>query len=48
MDGSGGAKYFGFYGTGGATIDSITVTTSDTLGFAVGEFGIYPAAAPIL
>jgi hypothetical protein len=35
-----GAQYFGFYGTGGATLASITVTSTDTSGFAVGEFGI--------
>jgi hypothetical protein len=48
VDGNGGAKYFGFYGTGGATISTITVTTPDTLGFAIGEFGISPAAVVIL
>jgi hypothetical protein len=47
VQGNSGAKYFGFYGTGGATISSITVATSDTTGFAVGEFGINPAAPPI-
>jgi hypothetical protein len=40
VDGNGGAQYFGFYGTGGVTVASITVTTSDPQGFAVGEFGI--------
>jgi hypothetical protein len=44
VNGNGGAKYFGFYGLGGATVSSITVTTNDPLGFAVGEFGISPAA----
>jgi hypothetical protein len=44
VNGNGGAKYFGFYGLGGATVSSITVTTDDPLGFAVGEFGISPAA----
>jgi len=48
VDGDGGAKYFGFYGTGGVTVASITVTTSDTLGFAVGEFGISVAPPVIL
>lgn len=38
VDGNGGAKYFGFYATGGDTILSITVSSS--VGFAVGEFGI--------
>jgi hypothetical protein len=40
VNGEGGAKYFGFYGTGGMTVSSITVTSSDNFGFAVGEFGI--------
>jgi hypothetical protein len=40
----GGAKYFGFYGTGGATLAHIDVTANDPSGFAVGEFGINPAA----
>jgi hypothetical protein len=38
--GKAGAKYFGFYATGSDTISSITVTTTDPDGFAVGEFGI--------
>lgn len=41
VDGFGGAKYFGFYGTGDAEIATVTVTTSDTSGLAVGEFGIF-------
>lgn len=40
VDGLGGARYFGFYGTGSATLSSISVTTADPTGFAVGEFGI--------
>jgi hypothetical protein len=36
--GNSGATYFGFYGTGGATVSTITVTTGDD--FAIGEFGI--------
>jgi hypothetical protein len=48
VDGSSGAKYFGFYATGTTTLESITVTTSDTSGFAIGEFGINPAAPVIL
>jgi hypothetical protein len=48
VDGSSGAKYFGFYATGATTLESITVTTSDTSGFAIGEFGINPAAPVIL
>jgi hypothetical protein len=46
VDGNGGARYFGFYGTGGATLASITITTDDTTGLGVGEFGISPSAAP--
>ncbi len=46
VDGFGGAKYFGFYGTGGATLASITTTTDDAAGLGVGEFGISPSAAP--
>ena len=48
VQGNSGAKYFGFYGTGDATLESITITTSDTSGLAVGEFGINPSAAVIL
>ncbi|MDP9307137.1 MAG: hypothetical protein M3P15_02385 [Actinomycetota bacterium] len=48
VDGNGGAQYFGFYGTGGVQLASITVTTSDTSGFAVGEFGISVAPPVIL
>ncbi len=41
VDGNGGARYFGFYGTGGATIASVTVTADPGAeGFAIGEFGI--------
>jgi hypothetical protein len=40
VQGQAGAQYFGFYGTGGATLSSITVATDDPTGFAVGEFGI--------
>jgi hypothetical protein len=40
VQGNSGAQYFGFYGTGDATLASITVTTADPTGFAVGEFGI--------
>lgn len=38
VDGFRGARYFGFYGTGGARIVSITVETD--VDFAIGEFGI--------
>jgi hypothetical protein len=48
VDGDGGAKYFGFYGTGGVQLASITVTTDDPEGFAVGEFGISVAPPVIL
>ena len=47
VQGTSGAQYFGFYATGTPNIESITVTTTDTTGFGVGEFGIAPAAAPI-
>jgi hypothetical protein len=47
VQGNSGAKYFGFYGTGGVTLATITVTTSDTSGFAVGEFGIQ-VAPPVI
>jgi hypothetical protein len=45
VQGNSGAQYFGFYATGTTNLASITVTTSDTSGLAVGEFGIAPAAA---
>jgi hypothetical protein len=38
VDGFAGAQYYGFYGTGGATIETITV--SSDIDFAIGEFGI--------
>jgi hypothetical protein len=48
VEGNSGAKYFGFYGTGGVTLSSITVTTEvGASGFAVGEFGIQVAPAVI-
>jgi hypothetical protein len=47
VQGNSGATYFGFYATGTPNIESITVTTNDTTGFGVGEFGIAPAAPPI-
>jgi len=44
VNGYGGASNFGFYGVGGATLASITVTAdSEAGGFAIGEFGISPA-----
>ena len=44
VNGYHGASYFGFYGINGATLSSITVSETDTSGFAIGEFGISPAA----
>jgi hypothetical protein len=41
VEGAGGAQYFGFYGTDGDTIASITITADPAAnGFAIGEFGI--------
>ena len=46
VDGSAGARFFGFYGTHGDTLATITVSIEAAAnGFAVGEFGI--ARAPI-
>jgi hypothetical protein len=40
-NGNSGANYFGFYGTGGDTISSITISfATGSQGGAVGEFGI--------
>jgi hypothetical protein len=47
VQGDSGARYFGFYGTGDAEIATITVTTTDTTGLGVGEFGIFPAGPVI-
>jgi hypothetical protein len=47
VQGNSGAKYFGFYGTGDAEIATITVTSTDTTGLGIGEFGIFPAGPPI-
>jgi hypothetical protein len=47
VQGNSGAKYFGFYGTGDAEIATITVTTTDTTGLGIGEFGIFPAGPVI-
>jgi hypothetical protein len=47
VQGNSGARYFGFYGTGDAEIATITVTTTDTTGLGVGEFGIFPAGPVI-
>jgi hypothetical protein len=41
VNGAGGATYLGFYGTGGAQVKTVTVTTAAAAqGFAVGEFGV--------
>jgi hypothetical protein len=40
VQGQGGAEYFGFYSTDSTPLTSITVTTADPDGFAVGEFGV--------
>lgn len=40
VNGSAGASYFGFYSTDATSLSSITVTTSDPQGFAIGEFGV--------
>jgi hypothetical protein len=44
--GEAGAKYYGFYATGGSTIATISITTS--IGFAIGEFGIERGAPTVL
>jgi len=41
VGGTGGAKFFGFIATGGARLHTVHVSTSDSRGFAVGEFGIH-------
>ena len=40
VQGQGGAEYFGFYSTDSTPLTSITVSTADPDGFAVGEFGV--------
>jgi subtilisin family serine protease len=40
IEGKSGARYFGFYGTGGKTVASIEISASDPAGFAIGEFQI--------
>ena len=37
VDGAGGAKYFGFHGTGGTTISLISISSLSPSGFAYGE-----------
>jgi hypothetical protein len=38
--GNSGAEFFGFYTTGTTALTSITITSNDCSGFAIGEFGI--------
>jgi hypothetical protein len=46
--GASGATYFGFYGTGGSTVASITVSVpAGAGGVAVGEFGIAAAVTGV-
>ncbi len=45
VEGIQGASYYGFYGTEGSMVSSITVTC-ETADFAIGEFGIASAPAP--
>jgi hypothetical protein len=40
INGEAGAEIFAFYGTGSAFVSTITISCDDTLGFAIGEFGI--------
>jgi hypothetical protein len=40
VQGQGGAEYFGFYSTDSTPLTSVTVSTADPDGFAVGEFGV--------
>lgn len=47
VEGDAGATYFGFYGTDGAMIESVTITVDEgAYGFAVGEFGIAAGQVP--
>jgi len=43
--GNAGAEFFGFYTTGTTALTSITITSNDRSGFAIGEFGIGNAFA---
>jgi hypothetical protein len=45
VEGYQGASYYGFYGTDGSMVSSITVTC-ETADFAIGEFGIASVPAP--
>jgi hypothetical protein len=40
VTGKSGAEFFGFYATGTSALTSITITSNDQAGFAIGEFGI--------
>jgi hypothetical protein len=40
------ASLFAFYGMGGSTITHIMLSTTDSSGFAVGEFAVSPAPEP--
>ena len=40
VHGSYGAKFFGFFTDGSVALSTISITTTDDTGFAVGEFGI--------
>lgn len=46
VNGQSGAAYFGFYGTSGTTISTITVTTAGD-DFAIGEFGIAKSSTSV-
>jgi hypothetical protein len=41
VNGSAGANGVGFYTNAGETLKTVTVTTSDASGYAIGEFGFY-------
>ena len=45
VEGHRGASYYGFYGTEGSMVSSITVAC-ETVDFAIGEFGIASVPAP--
>ncbi len=48
VEGFAGASYFGFYGTGGSLLSSITISSVDaSAGFAIGEFGIAASQASV-
>jgi hypothetical protein len=46
VQGNSGAQYFGFYATGTPNLAFITVSTTDTSGLGIGEFGISPTSPP--